>query len=83
MGGFGEEGHLEGTEKEQPAEEEEVQRGLRTGAGLVSTRGSRRGKHASWAESSGLPPETLSPTLEGPGLAPEPSTSCLGHSERP
>ena len=40
MGSFGEEGHLEGMEEEQSAKEEGVQRGLRTGAGLVSIRGS-------------------------------------------
>lgn len=40
LGGFGEEGRPEGMVEEWSDKEEEVQRGLRAGTGLVSIRGS-------------------------------------------
>lgn len=55
MGSFGKERHLEGMEEEWFAEEEGVQKRLRTGTGLVGIRESWKRKRASGVESPGLP----------------------------
>lgn len=56
---------------------EDSERGL----GLSASEEAEEGNMPLRQRALGFPPDVLSPCLEGLRLAPEPSTSCLGHSE--